>query len=68
LGGEGKGEGEIKRPISVFEILAFEIPLPVSFPNTGGVAVSSYALTANFHVPLSPPSPLGGEGVGEGKV
>jgi len=24
---------------------------PISFPNTGGIAVSSRALTANFHVP-----------------
>jgi len=31
------------------------------------MTVSSHALTANFHILLCPPSPLGGEGKGEGK-
>jgi len=46
-----QSETEQKKPICVFEILAFGIPLPVSFPNTGGIAVSSYALLADFRVP-----------------
>jgi hypothetical protein len=33
----------------------------------GGMTVSSHALTANFHIPLRPPSPLVGEGKGEGQ-
>jgi len=28
----------------------------------GGMTVSSHALTANFHVSVPPPSPLGGDG------
>jgi hypothetical protein len=62
-----QSETEQKKPTSVFEILAFGIPLPVSFPNTGGIAVSSYALLADFRVPLLPPSPLRGEDSGEGQ-
>jgi len=30
------------------------------------MAVSNHALTANFHIPLRPPSPLGGEGKASG--
>jgi len=60
-------KSEIKWPIPMLEILAISNPLPISFPNTGGIAVSSHALTANFHIPLRPPSPLGGEGKGEGQ-
>ena len=31
--------------------------LAISFPNTGGMTVSSHALTADFHIPLRSPSP-----------
>jgi hypothetical protein len=50
LRGEGKGEGKIKKPIPVFEISAL-LASSISFPNTGGMTVSSHALTASFHFP-----------------
>jgi len=56
----------IKWPIPVFEISA-RSDYSISFPNTGGMTVSSHALTAIFHIPLLPPSPLWGEGKGEGQ-
>jgi hypothetical protein len=37
---------EIKWPIPVFEILAIRNPLPISFPNAGGITVSNHTLAA----------------------
>jgi len=50
----------------MFEVLATWNSLSISFPNTGGIAVSSYALVANFRIPLLPPSPLRGREAGCG--
>jgi len=51
----------------MFEILATWNSLSISFPNTGGIAVSSHALMANFHVLRPPPAPAGEEDAGEGQ-
>jgi hypothetical protein len=51
----------------MFEVLAMENSLPISFPNTGGIAVSNCTLRANFHVRLHP-RPAPGQGVDEGKI
>lgn len=34
----------------MLEVSAMEDLLFISFPNTGGMAVSSHALSANFHI------------------
>jgi len=38
-----------KKPIPVFEVSAYKA-FSISFPNTGGMAVSNHALTAIFLV------------------
>ena len=35
----------------MLEISAISNPSSISFPNTGGIAVSSHALAAIFHIP-----------------
>ena len=52
----------------MLEASAIEDAFLISFPNTGGMAVSGHALTAVFHLPLTPPSPQRGEGKGEGRT
>jgi hypothetical protein len=37
---------------------------PISFPNTGGMTVSSHALSANFHFPVTLSPPCTGEAEG----
>jgi hypothetical protein len=51
-GGDG-GIIKTKWPIPALEVSAIKGPFLISFPNTGGKAVSSHALTAVFHIPLN---------------